>query len=575
MDAFQPQPLPCFVGLPAGPMALRAIVMGLHQKLGQRDARIVELQEQFGIGIAHLDACIVQRDTRITELERKQQELELDKIRLAHQLELYKKRYYGPRADTAEVGQLLLEFACELEKRPVALEVLEVAVAVQPRRINRGRRNLRLFENLPKVTHVHDLTEEQKQQMTGMGNLVELSAEITWQAEYMPGYFYRIEHVQKKYAVIPADQQKADEATQIVLADKPQQPIDKGMAGPGLLAYVVTSKYGDYLPLYRLQNIFERNGMEIDRSTLCLWCGDVADLIKPVYQLMKERVLCGHVVATDDTVMPLLAPVKTKQARIWIYRGDEDHRYNVFDFTVSRGRDGPNEFLGDYNGVLLGDAYGGYEGICIEKQITKAGCWAHARRKFVDCQKLEPAVCNEALALIGRLFAVDRLAKETNQNAAGRLGLRREKSLAVIDELAGKLQAWKLRLLPRHPVAGAVGYVLNQWAPLRVFLEDGAVALDNNLAEQEMKRIALLRKNALFVGSERGGATAAILSSITSTCRRLGINPQLYLTQLLVNLPSLPMSQVEQWLPDAWQKRTQADDLPSQATPMPPADVVR
>jgi transposase len=238
---------------------------------------------------------------------------------------------------------------------------------------------------------------------------------------------------------------------------------------------------------------------------------------------------------------------------------DKSDRYNVFDFTISRRRDGPNEFLGNYNQVLLADAYGAYGGICMEKQITKAGCWAHARRKFVDCQKVAGEICAQALGLMGKLFAVERSAKEKELDAAGTLALRQEKSLPVIQTLREELQTWKLRVLPRHPVMGAIDYVLNQWEPLGVFLKDGAVALDNNLSEQEMKRIALLRKNALFVGTERGGTTAAILSSMTSTCRRLGVNPQAYLTQTLMGIGSTPMSQVEQWLPDVWQKRVASE----------------
>ena len=334
-------------------------------------------------------------------------------------------------------------------------------------------------------------------------------------------------------------------------------PIDKGMAGPGLLAYVITSKYADHLPLYRLENIFGRNGFEVDRSTMSVWAGDVADLVKPLYQRMIDRVLGSHVVGTDDTTLPMLAPGKAKQARVWVYLGDEDHPYNVFDFTLSRSRDGPATFLKNYDQVLLADAYGGYDGICIEKQIIQAGCWAHARRKFVDVQSLSPAIAAEALTLIGRLFAVEQQARESSRPE--RLAARRQHSLPVVQQLHGRLLAWKQQLLPKHPTAQAVGYLLNQWRPLTAFLSDAAIAIHNNLAEQQMKRIALGRKNFLFVGNERGGRTAAILCSLTSTCRRHDIDPQIYLTQLLTNLPATPTSQLDQWLPDVWKRRQDAD----------------
>lgn len=284
-----------------------------------------------------------------------------------------------------------------------------------------------------------------------------------------------MQHVQIQYA--SPECEAAGKDPRITLAPKPPQPVDKGLAGPGLLAHIITSKFADHLPLYRLQNIFERNGFEIARSTMCVWAGDVADLARPLFELMKKRVLESHVIGTDDTVLPMQQPGRAKKARIWIYRGDEDHPYNVFDFTTGRGRDGPALFLGDYKGVLLADAYGGYDGICLDNSAVKAGCWAHGRRKFTDAQKLHPAIAAEALAL----------------------------------------------------------------------------------------------KNYLFVGNERGGRTAAILSSLTSTCRRHDIDPQRYLTQLLTVLPSLHLSELPLWLPDEWKKREAAAEPRPDAAGIVPA----
>ncbi|HLY67326.1 MAG TPA: IS66 family transposase, partial [Chloroflexota bacterium] len=430
-----------------------------------------------------------------------------------------------------------------------------VAAAANVRRPRRGRRNIGDFERLPLVQETHDLSEDQKPCPCCGQERQKIGQESSWQLDYLPGHFIRIEHIQIKYACQHCEH-NADNP-QITLAEKPLQPIDKGMAGPGLLAFVMTSKYADYLPLYRLESIFQRNGFEIDRSTMSVWAGDVADLVSPLYKLMVRRVLESHVIATDDTVMPMLAPEKTKPARMWIYLGDDDHPYNVFDFTLSRSRDGPALFLKNYNQVLLADAYGGYEGICAQKDIIQAGCWAHARRKFVDAQSLSPAIAVEALGLIGKLFAIEQRAKDLS--CADRLTLRRQLSLPVIEQLHERLLVWKQQLLPKHPMAQAVGYVLNQWKPLTAFLADGAIPIHNNLAEQQMKRIAIGRKNFLFVGNERGGRNAAILSSIASTCRRHEIDPQVYLTQLLTNLPSTPVSQLDQWLPDVWKRRQDPD----------------
>jgi hypothetical protein len=254
--------------------------------------------------------------------------------------------------------------------------------------------------------------------------------------------------------------------------------------------------------------------------------------------------------------MPMLAPGngKTKQARMWVYVGDEHNPYNIFDFTLSRSRDGPARFLAAYKQTLLADAYGGYDGVVVASGITRAGCWAHARRKFVDAEKAHPAIAREAVALIGRLYAVEQQVPKNASHEDRLLSLRRQHSVPTLAELREKLVAWKGQLLPKHPMAEAVSYALNQWDELSVFARDGAVPVDNNVSEREMKRIVLNRKNSLFVGNERGGATAAILSSLTSTCRRHGIDPQRYLTQLLINLPDTSMSQLSQWLPDEWKK---------------------
>jgi transposase len=509
-----------------------------------------------------------QAQIKAQQLEEARQHIEIKVLRLEVELLRLKKWYYGPRADTlagvAEVNQMLLDFACELESRPV--EAADPPVAAEKdvtaadektvRRVRRGRRNLADFENLPVTRCEHDLAEEDKPCPCCGRPRHRIGEESSWQVEYIPGHFERIEHVRHKYAC-PACEQSGGNPN-IELADKPQQAIEKGMAGPGLLAYVVTSKFSDYLPLYRLEAIFERNGFEIDRATQSLWCRDVSEITRPLYDLMVRRVLQSHLVSTDDTVMPMLAPGagKARQARMWVYVGDEHNPYNVFDFTLGRSRDGPATFLKDYKQVLLADAYGGYDGVVVGNDITRAGCWAHARRKFVDAEKTHPAIAQEAVGMIKRLYGVEERGKVLD--APGRLALRQNESVSILAALKDKLHGWRERLLPKHPMAQAIGYALNQWQELSVFASDGAVPVDNNVSEREMKRVVLNRKNSLFVGHERGGRTAAILSSLTSTCRRHGVDPQHYLTQLLTNLPSTPTSQLHTWLPDVWKQRLPA-----------------
>ncbi len=298
------------------------------------------------------------------------------------ELERYKKWYYGPRADrlrtAGELAQLLLQFAEELDQKPVLVDdSLTAEPKEELRRVQRrrGRRNLALFENLPVTTQVYELSATERA-CAGCGQeRNEIGSEESGQVEYVPGHFERLQHVRKKYACPQCEKQ--GESPQITTVAKPEAVIDKGLAGPGLLAYIVTSKFNDYLPLYRLEDIFERQGLEISRATQSVWCGDVAEAAEPLYALMTAGLRRSHVIATDDTIQPMLGKEKTAKARMWVYVGDASQPYNVFDFTLDRGRDGPLRFLKDYNQVLVADAYGGYNGVVAGNQITRAGCWAH------------------------------------------------------------------------------------------------------------------------------------------------------------------------------------------------------
>jgi len=492
----------------------------------------------------------------IGSLLRERNDLRVENLRLQVELERYKKCYSGPRADrladSGAVEQMLLQFAEGLERRPVNPDDLPPHTELEEdlRRVKRrrGRRHLANFENLPVTTRVYELNTEQRACPCCGEQRKEIGAEQSWQVEYLPGHFERIHHVRKKYACPGCEM--SGENPCMETASKPESAIDKGMAGPGLLAYIVISKFSDYVPLYRLEDIFARQGFEIARATQSVWCGDVADLVEPLYELMAQRVRASHVVATDDTIMPMLSKGKAANARMWVYVGDEGHPYNIFDFTLNRGRDGPKYFLKDYQQVLLADAYGGYNSVVAGNGITRAGCWAHWRRRIIETEKAAPEIAREAIALVRGLYAVEKQA--AGLSSAERLHVRQTKSLPVSAELPQKLLTWKEQLLPKHPMAEAINYALSQWQELNVFCSDGAVPIDNNVSEREMKRVVLNRKNSLFVGNGRGGRTAAILASLTSTCRRHDIDPQLYLTQLLVNLPALRTSQLPAWLPDHW-----------------------
>jgi len=517
-------------------------------------AEIARLREQ----IAKYESMIAEQRSCITELKQQRDEFKLENLRLHLRLAQLLKQAYGPRADRVSgVGQLLLDFAGQLDALPADVaELLQnvqapaEAAATPPRRLRtRGRRDLGELTDLPLIEQKYELTGEECNCPTRQQPREQIGADVSYTVEYRPGSFLRIKHVQCKYACRTCEHDGLN--PNIELATKTAgSPIGKGMPGPGLLSFIAVSKFADYTPLHRLEGIFARQGFELDRSTMCAWMADVAGLALPVYARMADRVLQSHVLATDDTVMPLLEPGKAKQARMWIYRGDDDHPYNVFDFTTSRGRDGPAQFPKGFSQVLLAEAYGGYDGIVVAQELQRAGCWAHARRKFVDAESAAPELVRAVVHLFNALFAIERRAKE--RPADERLRLRQVESQPALDRLRNLLIEQKLKLLPKHPLAQAIGYVLNQWQPLTLFVTDPAVPVDNNLAEQQMKRIALLRKNALFAATPHGGRIAAILSSLTSTCQRHGINPQTYLTQLLANARDVAADQVDDWLPDRW-----------------------
>jgi transposase len=536
------------VALPDDSQALKAMLRALLNERDQEKRR-ADMHEQLA-----------------EKQSRRANDLHVENLRLQLELERYRKWYYGPRADrlqsSEDLAQMLLTFAEEMDRKLVNPD--DVPSRSEPaeelRRVKRrkGRRNLANFENLPVTTHVHELSAAERACPCCGIERKQIGTDESWQVEYLPGHFERIHHLRRKYACTNCESNGNN--PQMETAAKPEMAIDKGMAGPGLLAYIATSKFSDYVPLYRLEDIFQRQGFEISRATQSVWCGDMADLADPLWELMAERVRASHVVSTDDTIMPMLSKGKTTNARMWIYVGDDDNPYNVFDFTLNRGRDGPKYFLKDYGQVLLADAYGGYNGVVAGNEITRAGCWAHLRRKVIEAEKAAREIAREAIELVRALYVVEKHAKDLSVLA--RLELRQEESAPVLALLREKLLEWKEQLLPKHPMAEAVNYALGQWTELNVFCSDGAVAIDNNVSEREMKRVVLNRKNSLFVGNPRGGRTAAILASLTSTCRRHDIDPQLYLTQLLTNLSQVRKSELPNWLPDQW-KRLQAARLPS------------
>lgn len=352
----------------------------------------------------------------------------------------------------------------------------------------------------------------------------------------------------------------------IISAAKPAMPIDKGLPGAGLLAHMIVSKYFDHLPLYRQENISARQGVKIPRSTSCDWMAAGAELLRPLYDLMMAKVLQSLWLHTDDTPVKNLdhEPGTTDKARFWIYSGDRDHPYNVFDFTINRKRDGPRTFLAKFHGYLHADAFTGYDALYLpspragKEPIKEVACNAHARRKFHEAKLSDELRAHQALGYYRALYMLEGAAKSNNLNDEQRLAMRRDFSVPLLEQFKAWLDKQRDQVLPKSPMAEAIGYALNNWTALIRYTEAGFLSIDNNVAEREMKRIAIGRKNWLFVGSANGGRTAAVLFSFTSTCHRLGIEPWAYLQDVLTRLPRTPAEHLAELLPDRWHAANKA-----------------
>ena len=355
-------------------------------------------------------------------------------------------------------------------------------------------------------------------------------------------------------------------ACRVVSAVKPDSPIAKGLPGPGLLAHLIVSKYVDHLPLYRLERIYERQGVFLPRSTTCDWLAASARLLEPLYELLVATVLRSRAIHTDDTPIKIHDPPpdSPETGRLWVYLGDRDHPYNVFDFTPDRKRDGPQRFLADFQGYLQADAFSGYDRLYLPEpvsgvaRIVEVACNAHARRKFHEARTSDAARAHLALAYYLQLYELERTAKKLAFDEEQIRRMRQDIAVPILEKFAAWLQSQRAEVLPKSPMGEAIGYALNNWTALVRYTDSGILAIDNNVAEREMKRIAIGRKNWLFVGSVAGGRTAAVLFSFTSTCQRLGIEPWAYLQNTLDRLPTTPADQLAALLPDRWQAARQA-----------------
>jgi hypothetical protein len=336
-------------------------------------------------------------------------------------------------------------------------------------------------------------------------------------------------------------------------ADKPAQPIEKSTAGASVLAQVIVSKFADHLPLHRQEKIFERHGVEISRKTMGGWMPAAAGLLEPLYQAAKKVLFESKVIGTDDTGVKVLDPKLSfaRTGRIWPYVGDAYHPVVVYDYTATRGRDGPAKFLEGYTGYLQADAYSVYDAFFKPARgLTEVGCMMHMRRYFFKALESDQAHMGPALHLIARLYAVEDRAK--GLTAEERHELRQRLSAPVMEKLHQYLLEIREQVLPKSPAARAVRYALNQWEALTRYLEDGDLEIDNGATERANRDIAIGRGNWTFFGSDNGGKTAAVLLSFIAMCKRNAVEPFAWFRDVLTRIATHPIHRIEELLPHNW-----------------------
>jgi transposase len=488
-------------------------------------------------------------------------QLQRELAQAKHFVEQLLRSRYGPRSERVDPNQLSMFDAGESDDSTPLTTVTpdDAGSLVVREHLRRGGGRGRLPEYLPREVVEHDIDEDKKSCPCCGETRQRIGFESSEQLDFVPAVLKVIQHRRWKYACRRCEEQ-------VVIAPVPEKPIAKGLPGPGLLSSVVVSKYADHLPLYRLEDIFARSGVELSRSTLCRWVMQASAILEPVYQSMIERVRASESIHTDDTPVPVLdsSLPKTRTARFWVYCGDWRNPFTVYDYTTSRKRDGPVEFLKTFEGYLHADAFAGYDGIYAAGSVKQVLCWAHARRKFYDARAVQPKVAHIALAYIARLYRVERDAKELiGPDELGseqawlawhrrRCELRQQHSLPLLGEFRQWLQATEHSVLPKSPIGQAMQYVLPRWDGLVRFCENGALSIDNNLSERMVRPVAIGRKNYLFMGSDNGGKTAAVLYSIMASAKANQVEPFAYVQDLLSQLSGCSPPPVAKLLPDAW-----------------------
>jgi len=521
--------------------ALVALLIAHHNELESRQTELASRE-------AELAALAMELESKKQELVDQGRELLSRSEYIEHlklQVEKLRRMVFGSKSEKVilKLEQLELHLE-EMESTQAELETAIEAASPQPEVHKPARKPLP--GHLPRevVTHL----PQSDCCMECGGQLRQFGEDVSEQLEYIPESFKVIRHVRPKFACGACDR--------VIEAPAPTRPVERGLAGPALLAHVLISKYGDHLPLYRQSEIYARQGVDIGRSTLAGWVGAATELLTPLLAALERHVTSGSKLHADDTPIPVLSPGsgKTKTGRLWTYvRDDRPAGENTapavwFTYSEDRKGDHPRRHLKNFHGALQADAYAGFHHIYGGGDIYEVACWAHARRKFHEIHVLHASpTTTQALERIGALYAIEEQIR--GKPADLRREVRQTRAKPMLDEFEKWMEKALRSLSPKSETAGAIRYALSRWRALTRYVGDGHLEIDNSAAERALRAVALGRKNYLFAGSDAGGDRAAAFYSLIGSAKLNGLDPELYLRTVLARIADHPIKQIAELLP--------------------------